>query len=112
MVVYAPLRDVASIDEEERLMGQCQCGGDWQLVRNWVGPTLGRWYDDIVVQCQDCGIARLFEFEVSRFIEVRPQVWSRLHGMSALRYHPEAADTAENSDGDLLAGRPAEMPVA
>ena len=106
------MRDVGSIDEEERLMGQCQCGGHWQLVRNWVGPTSGRWYDDIEVQCQGCGAVRLFEFDVSRFIEVRPQIWSRPHKMSASRYRLEVVATAATSNGDPAAGRRAGMPVA
>jgi hypothetical protein len=82
--VFSPVRTVSSIDQEEELIGECSCGGAWQMIRNAVAPIRGRWYDDVAVRCEECGTLRVFEFDVSQFIEVRPQVWSRFHSTGSV----------------------------
>ena len=67
---------VESVDRECQLMGTCICGGDWKLTYNEVALRSGVWVDYIIVRCADCGLGRLFEFDVSRFFSPRPGIWA------------------------------------
>lgn len=66
---------VASIDDEDRLMGTCACSGAWRMAGNAVEPVHGRWLDLVVVACSECGSKRAFGFDITAFFEARPGIW-------------------------------------
>lgn len=67
---------VRSIDEEEREIGRCDCGGLLRLRSEEVIPRTGRWFDSLVVMCVDCGKPSGHSFEITPFFEARPRVWA------------------------------------
>lgn len=58
-------------------MGRCSCGGDWKLAYNEVALTTDTWVDYVTVRCPDCGLGRLFEFDISGFFSPRPGIWAK-----------------------------------
>lgn len=67
---------VLSVEEEDAAMGRCECGAPWQLRRNAVQPTAGRWLDLVGMTCPSCGSGADFAFDVTAFFEARPGVWA------------------------------------
>lgn len=65
-----------SVDDEDRRMGACPCGGRWRVARETLVPTRGRWVDDLVVRCDSCMTPNGFLFDVTEFFEPRPGVWT------------------------------------
>lgn len=65
---------VASVDEEDRLLGHCSCGSAWRLVSEDVVPIWNRWYDALVLRCTSCGTSRRAIFDVTSFFV--PQSWA------------------------------------
>jgi hypothetical protein len=68
---------VSSVDEEDRLMGRCMCGGDWALAFNEVALRRRSWVDHLGMRCRRCDSRVAFEFDVSDFFEARPGIWAR-----------------------------------
>lgn len=66
-----------SIAEEDIRMGSCECGGSWRLATEEVTPRSGRWYDSLVVTCDDCHRPAGYVFDVTPFFVARPNVWTR-----------------------------------
>jgi hypothetical protein len=66
-----------SVEDECRMMGQCHCGGDWVLTFNEVSLRQRVWVDYVAVRCVFCDLRAGFEFNVSRFFEPRPGIWTR-----------------------------------
>lgn len=69
---------VTSIDEEDRLLGECSCGRPWRLLSEEVAPISGRWFDALVVGCPDCGSRRRAIFDVSAFFSPPTSAWARV----------------------------------
>jgi hypothetical protein len=70
---------VRSVDDEDRAIGHCECGGKWSLSGESVDPVSGRWVDSLTVRCSACRSARTFTFDITDFFEPRPAVWARRH---------------------------------
>lgn len=68
---------VRSVEDEERRMGPCECGGQRSLRSEEVIPRAGRWFDSLVVVCVACGRPSGHVFEITPFYEARPRVWAR-----------------------------------
>lgn len=68
---------VWSVEDEDRAIGGCACGGSWRLAGETVDAVCGRWVDSLTVTCGICSVRRTFEFDITPFFEVRPSVWSR-----------------------------------
>lgn len=68
---------VRSVDDEDRAIGHCECGGERRLSGESVDPVSGRWLDSLTVRCGACEISRTFTFDMTDFFEPRPAVWSR-----------------------------------
>jgi hypothetical protein len=68
---------VTSIDEEDRLIGRCPCGGAWALAFNEVMLRREAWVDHLRMRCPACAARQTFEFDVSSFFLPRPRVWAR-----------------------------------
>ena len=68
------VRVVRSVEEEDELMGQCECGGPWALTAEAVAPEGRRWMDSLRVACHGCGRHRAYKFDVSAFFVPRPNV--------------------------------------
>jgi hypothetical protein len=67
---------VGSIEDEDRQMGQCECGGLLRLRSEEVIPRAGRWFDSLVVMCVECRKPSGHVFEITPFYEARPRVWA------------------------------------
>lgn len=86
---------MASIDDEDRLMGTCACSGAWRMAGNFVEPVRGRWLDIVVVACSECGATRAFGFDITAFFEARPGIWSQPAGAYSSPTHlPPVRDAA------------------
>jgi hypothetical protein len=70
--------NAASIEDEEAVLGICECGADWSLMSEHVIPLRGRWYDSLVVACPICGRYRRAVFDITSFFVPAPKVWSQL----------------------------------
>jgi hypothetical protein len=73
-----------TIDDEDRAIGTCPCGGIWQICGESVDPSGGRWVDSLKVRCRDCATTQTFAFDITEFFEPRPGVWSRRQARLAL----------------------------
>ena len=67
---------VGGIDEEDALMGVCACSATWRLAHHEVVARQGRWLDVLGVRCQRCGTSASFVFDITRFFQARPGVWT------------------------------------
>jgi len=67
---------VRSIDEEDALIGCCACGGLWKMSANAVFPRNHRWLDSVRLTCASCGRTADHVFDISRFFQPRPGIWS------------------------------------
>ena len=67
---------VRSIDEEDTLIGVCGCGGSWKLSGKAVFPRGHQWLDSVRLTCPSCGRNVVHVFDISRFFQPRPGVWS------------------------------------
>jgi hypothetical protein len=70
------VRAVASIEEEERHMRTCLCGGAWMVVSEALAPLDGHWYDTLVGRCSSCLRRERFVFDVTAFYQAVPRVWA------------------------------------
>ena len=57
---------VRSVEDEDRRMGRCECGGRLRLRSEEVIPRAGRWFDSLVVTCAECGKPSGHVFESRR----------------------------------------------
>jgi len=69
---------VASIEEDDQLLGQCSCGSTWRMVSEDVVPISKRWYDALVVRCFYCGASRRAIFDITSFFVPESWAWARL----------------------------------
>lgn len=69
---------VSSVAEEDRLLGQCECGGRWHLVAEEVAPINRRWYDALVLKCEACGETNRAIFDITRFFQPMGNAWARV----------------------------------
>jgi hypothetical protein len=80
--VVKPVVAVANIEEEDAHIGQCQeCRLPWTFCYESVTPESGRWFDKLEYRCAGCGRARDFLFDITRFFQARPGVWSKARGL-------------------------------
>ena len=68
---------VDSIEDEDRALGACGCGGAWSLASEDVAPIHGHWYDALVVRCNQCGEHRRAIFDVTPFFTPPTHAWTR-----------------------------------
>jgi hypothetical protein len=68
---------VGCIEDEDRQIGRCECGGLRRLRSEEVIPRAGRWFDSLVVMCTECGMPSGHIFEITPFYQARPRVWAR-----------------------------------
>ena len=66
-------------EDEDALMGSCQCGGSWRLRSNEVAPVSGCWHDRLGVVCDQCGQPNSFVFDITAFFVSRPGIWTSSH---------------------------------
>lgn len=71
-----PVR-VASVEEEEHVLGVCPCGSSWALAHEEVVPVRGRWYDALVMKCRTCGSVCRAVFDITPFFEPVSLAWAR-----------------------------------
>lgn len=67
---------VHSVDEEDALIGICICGGPWKVSANAVFSRGHRWLDLVRLICASCGRSADHVFDISRFFEPRPGIWT------------------------------------
>jgi hypothetical protein len=72
-----------AIDEQDRAIGACICGGIWRLRGESVDSSAGRWLDFLRLRCPGCTTTRTFAFDITEFFEPRPSVWSRRQAWAA-----------------------------
>jgi hypothetical protein len=68
---------VASIEEEDAVLGTCECGGSWRLASEDVVPVRDRWYDAVIMQCDACSGVNRRLFDITSFFAPRGRAWSR-----------------------------------
>lgn len=66
---------VLSVDEEDEILGACDCGRAWALAGEMVAPVRGHWYDALVVRCLGCGQVRRAIFDITAFFEPPTHAW-------------------------------------
>jgi hypothetical protein len=76
-MTHAAIPVVRSIEDEERRIGRCDCGGPLRLESEEVIPQAGKWFDSLVVMCEECRKPSGHVFEITPFYEARPRVWAR-----------------------------------
>jgi hypothetical protein len=69
---------VRSIEEEDALLGTCDCGNPWQLVAEDVVPLSTRWYDALVFRCIGCRGTRRAIFDITSFFTPPSTAWVRV----------------------------------
>lgn len=67
---------VPNVEDEDLLMGKCECGGSWALAAEEVVPVRLRWYDSLVMTCRSCRQHRRYLFDITPFFDPRPGVWA------------------------------------
>jgi hypothetical protein len=72
--VGRPVR-VASVEEEDAILGACACGREWRLAAEDVVPISNRWYDALVVACPACGEVRRALFDITSFFAPPSNAW-------------------------------------
>jgi hypothetical protein len=73
---------VSGLEDEDRLMGHCPCGGAWALAYNEVSLRKQAWVDHLLMRCRSCDARATFDFDVTGFFEARPGVGSSQSGRS------------------------------
>lgn len=68
---------VGSIDEEDTLLGICECGTAWTLAAEVVVPIGTRWLDALVVRCLVCDRVRRALFDITEFFHPKGTAWTR-----------------------------------